>query len=210
MDPSETGALPDALKGVPHDVLMIYRKIAMATVSVYLELPDAFADAILLDAMDEYLAESFNDREMLKRTNYAAYLSLMGREAIVRYAGTAAEGLAAPPDSPLAQKRVMGDTGDGLGMTDDINAVLRVQELWASLEAPGGDGACGADANTLLSYLKRQTCNYYNACAFHLVREKLLPVILDVAEAAFRSADGTDLTAHRLIYLLDQRGLLLS
>lgn len=206
MEPSETGDLPDALRGVSLDVLLTYRKVSMAAVAVYLALPDEYADAILTDAMDEYHANEFNDREMLRRNDYAAYLSMLSREAIVRYAGTAAEGLTAPPDSPLAQKRVMGETG-GLGMTDDINVILRVHELWACLEAPGGDGAFGDDVDGLLGFVKRHTCNYYNACAFHLVREKLLPVVVDATERGFR-LDEAPLTARELREMIDTRGLL--
>ena len=204
MELFEPGELPDALRDVSVESLLTYRKMAMATVTVYLALPDAYADSILTDAMDEYHAGAFNDREMQKRNDFAAYQSVLSREAIVRYAGTAAEGLAAPPDSPLAQKRVMGETG-GLGMTDDINVILRVHELWANMEAPGGDGAFGDGVDAILGFVKRHTCNYYNACAFHLVREKLLPVILDAAEIAVK---GDPVTVVQLIRMLDARGLL--
>ena len=208
MDSPENGALPDSLRDVPMESLLTYRKIAMAAVAAYLNLPDSVVDAILTNQLDEYHAEAFNDREMLKRNDYAAYLSVLNRESIVRYAGTAAEGLVAPPDSPLAQKRVMGDTGSGMGMDDDINVIVRVQELWLGLEAPGGDGAFGDEANTILAYLKRQTCNYYNACAFYLVREKLLPVILDATEASLRTGGEKEFTAGDVIRMLDDRGLL--
>ncbi len=206
MEPSETGDLPDSLRDVSVEALLTYRKMAMATVAVYLALPDEYADAILTDTMDEYHADTFNEREMTKRNDFAAYQSLLSREAVVRYAGTAAEGLAAPPDSPLAQKRVMGETG-GLGMTDDINVILRVHELWAYMEAPGGDGAMGDDVDALLGFVKRHTCNYYNACAFYLVREKLLPVVVDAAERGFR-ADDAPLSTRELREMLDGRGLL--
>ncbi len=204
METVEPGELPDALRGVSVETLLTYRKTAMATVAVYLTLPDTYAEAILSDTMDEFHAGAFNDREMQKREDFAAYQSVLSREAIVRYAGTAAEGLAAPPDSPLAQKRVMGETG-GLGMTDDINVILRVHELWANMEAPGGDGAMGSGADAVLGFVKRHTCNYYNACAFYLVREKLLPVVLDAAERVFKN---DVLTATELIRMLDKRGLL--
>lgn len=159
-----------------------YRKVAIAVVSSYLGLEDAFIDAVLADQMDEYLQAQVEPRERLKAERYDEYLSLIGREILVRYAATAAETLAASPESELAQARVMGDTGV-LGLTDDVNAVVRVHEIFEYLESPDAS----EEAENILLYVKRQLCNYYNACAFDLVRGQLLPVIIGAAEELYRT-----------------------
>jgi hypothetical protein len=168
--------------GLPRvsDVLN-YRKVAIAVVGTYLGLEDAFVEAVLADAMDEYLQAQADAREQLKDERYNEYVSLLSREIIVRYAATAAETLLASPDSPLATNRVMGDTGV-LGMVDDVNAVVRVHEIFEYLESPDG----GEEAERILLTVKRQLCNYFNACAYDLVKKQLLPVIITAAEELYR------------------------
>ena len=159
--------------------IRLYRKVAIAVVSTYLGLEDAFVEAVLQDEMEEYQEALVEARERLKMEHYDEYLTLLAREVIVRYAATAAEGLAADPESVLARRRVMGDTGrGGLGITDDINAVVRLHEIFEFLESPAAES--GAEA--ILVAVKRQMCNYYNSVAYQLVRGPLLPVIISVAE----------------------------
>jgi hypothetical protein len=162
--------------------IYLYRKVAIAVVSTYLGLEDAFVEAVLLDQMEEYLEAMVELRERLKTEHYDEYLSLLSREVIVRYAATAAEGLAADPESPLARRRIMGDTG-GFGLNDDINAVVRLHEIFEFLESPHAE----SDAEAILVTTKRQMCNYYNAVAYRLVRGPLLSVIIDVAEEYLRN-----------------------
>ncbi|MBB6050893.1 hypothetical protein [Armatimonas rosea] len=157
--------------------IRLYRKAAIAVVSTYLGLDEAFVEAVLLDQMDEYLEALAEVRERLKAEHYDDYLSLLAREVIVRYAATAAEGLAADPESPLARRRIMGDTG-GFGFNDDVNAVVRLHEIFELLESPYAE----SEAEAILVTTKRQMCNYYNSVAYHLVRGPLLPVIIEVAE----------------------------
>jgi hypothetical protein len=181
--------------GLPRvsDVLN-YRKVTIAVVGTYLGLEDAFVEAVLADAMDEYLQTVADDRERLKEERYEEYISLLSREIIVRYAATAAETLLAAPDSPLAQNRVMGDTGV-LGMVDDVNAVVRVHEIFEYLESPDG----GEEADKILLIAKRQLCNYYNACAFDLVKKQLLPVIISATEELYRQGTLSADRARELI-----------
>lgn len=168
--------------GVPkvQDVLN-YRKVAIAVVATYVGLEDAYVEAVLADTMDEYIQGQAWEREQLREERYGEYLNLLSREIIVRYAATAAETLVASPDSVLAQGRVMGDTGV-LGLTDDVNAVMRVHEIFEYLESPDG----GDEADQILLYVKRQLCNYYNACAFDLVKNQLLSVIISGTEELYR------------------------
>jgi hypothetical protein len=158
--------------------IRLYRKAAIAVVSTYLGLDDAFVEAVLLDQMDEYLEALAEVREQLKAEHYDDYLSLLAREVIVRYAATAAEGLAADPESPLARRRIMGDTGSGFGLNDDVNAMVRLHEIFELLESPYAE----SEAEAILVTTKRQMCNYYNSVAYHLVRGPLLTVIIEVAE----------------------------
>ncbi len=185
---------PDGF-GVPRvqDVLN-YRKVAIAVVATYLGLEDAFVEAVLADQMDDWLETQALSREHLKDERYSDYLYLLSRETIVRYAATAAETLVASPDSALAQGRVMGDTGV-LGFTDDVNAVVRVHEIFEYLESPDGSD----EADQILLFVKRQLCNYYNACAFDLVKTQLLSVIISGAEEFYRKGS---LTAERVRELL--------
>ena len=174
--------------------ILVYRKVAIAVVSTYLGLDEAFVEAVLLDQMDEYLEALVEVREREKEECYDEYLSLLSREVIVRYAATAAEGLAADPGSPLARRRIMGDTG-GLGLNDDVNAVVRVHELFELLESPHAE----ADAEAILVTAKRQMCNYYNAIAFQLVRGPLLPVIIEAAEEYVRHGQLTAIHVRELV-----------
>lgn len=171
------GVNEGVLGGLHVQDILVYRKVAIAVVSTYLGLDDAFVEAVLLDAMDEYFEALVEARERLKAERYDEYLSLLSREVIVRYAATAAEGLAADPDSVLARRRIMGDTG-GLGLEDDVNAMVRLHEIYELLESPYAESA----AEEILVTVKRQMCNYYNSVAYHLVRGPLLPVIIDAAE----------------------------
>jgi hypothetical protein len=171
-----------------------YRKVAIAVVGTYLGLEDAFVEAVLGDRMDEWMESQEAAREELKETRYPEYLNLLSREIVVRYAATAAETLAARPESVLTRGRVMGDTGV-LGLTDDVNAVVRVHEIFEYLESPDG----GDEADQILLLVKRQLCNYYNACAFDLVKETLLGVIIACAEEYYR---GGALTAERVRQVL--------
>jgi hypothetical protein len=174
--------------------LLKYRKVAIAVVSSYLGLEDAFVDAVLADQMEEYLQAQAEAREHLKAERYEDYLSLLSLEIVVRYAATAAETLLASPDSDLAQGRVMGDTG-GLGLTDDMNAIARVHEIFEYLESPDG----GDEAERILLFTKRQLCNYYNACAFDLVKGHLLPVIIGATEELYRKGCLTAARTRELI-----------
>nr|WP_309692553.1 hypothetical protein [Armatimonas sp.] len=157
--------------------ILLYRKVAIAVVATHLGLEEAFVESVLLDQMDEYLEALVEGRERLKMEHYDEYLSLLSREVIVRYAATAAEGLAADPESVLARRRIMGDTG-GFGLVDNVNAVVRLHEIFEVLESPHAERG----AEQILVSVKRQLCNYYNAVAYDLVRGPLLPVIIDVAE----------------------------
>jgi hypothetical protein len=184
----------EAFGGAQLRDLLKYRKVAIAVVSSYLGLEDAFVEAVLADQMEEYLEAQVDAREHLKAERYDEYLSLLSREIIVRYAATAAETLLASPDSELAQGRIMGDTG-GLGLTDDMNAVVRVHEIFEFLESPDG----GDEAEQILLYTKRQLCNYYNACAFDLVKGYLLPVIIGATEELYRKGCLTAARTRELI-----------
>lgn len=179
---SKLSAVNEGVLGEPRaQDIRLYRKVAIAVVSTYLGLDEAFVEAVLLDQMEEYLEALAEPRERLKAEHYDEYLSLLSREVVVRYAATAAEGLAADPGSPLARRRMMGDTG-GLGLSDDVSAVVRLHEIFEFLESPYAE----ADAEVILVTAKRQMCNYYNAVAYHLVRGPLLPVIIEVAEEYLR------------------------
>lgn len=178
MDPVNEGVL-----GEPRaQDILLYRKVAIAVVATHLGLEDAFVESVLLDEMDVYLEALVEVRERLKLEHYDEYLSLLSREVIVRYAATAAEGLAADPESVLARRRIMGDTG-GFGMVDDVNAMVRLHEIFEVVESPYAE----SDAEAILVTVKRQMCNYYNAVAYHLVRGPLLPVIIGVAEEYLRN-----------------------
>lgn len=169
-------AVNDGVFGAPRvEDILTYRKIVIAVVATHVGLDEAFVAAVLRDEMDEYLSAVTESREHLKTTHYDDYLSLLAREIIVRYAATAAEGLAAAPGS--APRRIMGDTS-GLGRLDDFNAVARVHEIFEHLESPDAEG----ESEALLVGIKRQLCNYYNATAFQLVHGLLLPVIINAAE----------------------------
>lgn len=172
----------------------LYRKVAIAVVSTYLGMDSAFVEAVLLDEMDEYLEALVEPRERLKAERYDEYVGLLAREVIVRYAATAAEGLAASPDSQLAQKRIMGDTG-GLGLIDDVNAVVRVHEIFEYLESPYAEG----DSEAILVSVKRQMCNYYNSVAYHLVRGPLFPVLMEATEEYVRKGTLTAARVHDLV-----------
>lgn len=158
-----------------------YRKVAIAVVSTYLGLEDGFVDAVLADCMDDYLQAQEGMRERMKVERYDEYVSLLSREIIVRYAATAAETLAHGPESAMTHGRIMGDTGV-LGLTDDVNAVARVHEIFEYLESPDA----GDEAEHILHVVKRQLCNYYNACAFDLVKGQLFSVIIEAAEEFYR------------------------
>ncbi|GAB4462494.1 MAG: hypothetical protein OHK0029_29450 [Armatimonadaceae bacterium] len=175
----------DSEFGLPRvqDVLN-YRKVAIAVVATYVGLDEAFIEAVLADQMDEYLHDQAWVREEMRETRYHDYLNLLSREIIVRYAATAAETLVASPESPMASGRVMGDTGV-LGLSDDVNAVMRVHEIFEFLESPDG----GDEAEQILLLCKRQLCNYYNACAFDLVKKQLLSVIISGAEELYRNGN---------------------
>lgn len=182
------------LGGLHGQDILVYRKVAIAVVSTYLGLDDAFVEAILLDQLDEYQEALVEVRERLKEKSYDEYVSLLAREVIVRYAATAAEGLAADPESPLARRRIMGDTG-GLGLNDDINAVVRLHEIFEYLESPYAE----AEAEAILVTAKRQMCNYYNSIAYHLVRGPLLPVIIEAAEKYVCRGDLTAAHVRELV-----------
>lgn len=188
--------------GVPRvqDVLN-YRKVAVAVVATYLGLEDAFVESVLEDRMDEWLEEQALAREHLKDEQYQEYLYLLSRETIVRYAATAAETLVASPDSALAQGRVMGDTGV-LGFTDDVNAVVRVHEIFEYLESPDGS----EEADQILLFVKRQLCNYYNACAFELVKNHLLSVIISGAEEFYRKGSLSAARVRELVIAAENDG----
>lgn len=164
----------------------MYRKAATAVVAAYLEMGDETVDAILEDRLDDYGLETASQRQRVRSSRRHTYL--LSRECVLRYAGTAAESLLAMPDSEAHQTRTMGDTG-GLGLLDDINVVLRVEEMLESCETM----ATSEETDAILTGAKRELCNYFNACAYELVRERLLPSVLDVGEALFR---GETVTRH--------------
>lgn len=174
--------------------LLTYRKAAMAAMGTYLGLEDGFIEAVLVDQMDEWLCEQAATRDALRREHYEDYLALLGREITVRYAATAAEGLVADPGSPLATERIMGDTG-GLGLVDDANAIARIHEIFEALECPDAS----EDGEKILQHVKRQLCNYYNACAYGLVKGQLLPVIIDIAEELYTKGTMTPLRVKEMV-----------
>lgn len=175
------GVDDDALPSPWSADLLIYRKAAILVCAVYMDFDDRFAEAVLDDRMDEWLAGRHWEREQLKEASYAEYLHLLSQECILRYAATAAEGLAADPDSRLATERILGDTG-GLGAVDDANVVARVHELFEHLESPDAT----EEAERIFSSTKRRLCEYYGSVGYGLVRGLLLPAILTVAESLFR------------------------
>ncbi|MBC8101458.1 MAG: hypothetical protein H7Z41_02565 [Cytophagales bacterium] len=179
--------------------VLLYRKAAIAVVSSYLGLEDPFVDAVLRDEMDEFLERAEAEREQMKVERYDEYLSTLSRETIVRYAATAAESLALSPEDALSNERAMGDTGI-LGFTDDVNAVVRVHEIFEFLESPDES----EEAETILLTAKRQLCNYYNACAFDLVKNLLLPVIVTAADELYRRSDALDAPRVRALIIAGQ------
>ena len=187
----EPGGAGPGTFGTPQlsDVLA-YRKAAIAVVGTYLGADDGFVEAVLADGMDEYLAAQEDAREQMKEVQYDEYLALLGREIQIRYAATAAETLLfASSQAATADVRTMGDGGI-MSATDDVNAVVRVHEIFEYLESP----AASDEAEAILAHTKRQLCNYYNACAFALVKGQLLAVIIAAAEELYR---GKPLTAAR-------------
>ncbi len=180
--------------------LLTHRKAAMAVTATFLGLDDGFIGAILSDQMDEWLCDQARERDRLRAECYDEYLLLLGREITVRYAATAAEGLVADPDSPLACRRVMGDTG-GLGLVDDANAIARIHEIFEHLESPDAS----EDAEAILHVVKRQLCNYYNACAYTLVKATLLPVIIDAAEELYKRGTLTPQRVKELVIAEQER-----
>ena len=93
----------------------------------------------------------------------------------------------------------MGDTGV-LGFTDDVNAVVRVHEIFEFLESPDA----GDEAESILLTAKRQLCNYYNACAYDLVKQQLLPVIVTAADELYRHSDALDAARVRSLIIAGQ------
>lgn len=160
-----------------------YRKVAIAVVSTYIGLEEAFVEAVLADRMDVYLMAQEPERERMKAERYDAYLTLLARETLVRFAATAAESLVSDPDSAAPP-------APSLRHGDDLNAVARVHEIFELLESPDTDAA----AERHLNEAKRHLCGYYAACAGHLVRGPLLPVIIAAAEELYRNGS---LTAER-------------
>ena len=175
---------PSEVFGAPRlsDVLN-YRKVAIAVVATAIGLEEGYVAAVLDDQMDEYLQSVEAERERLKTERYDEYLTLIGREILVRYAATAAESLASDPDRAAPTPT--------LSHCDDINAVARVHEIFEFLESPDSDDA----GEQHLLQAKRHLCGYYSSCAAHLVCEQLLPVIITAAEELYRK--GT-LTAPRI------------
>ena len=159
------------------DEVLAYRKVAMAVVAIYSDMPRPYVQSILDDQMDEYLEIQEKAREQLRITDFRSYLELMGKECTIRYAATAAEGLAAPADSDMAQFRIMGDTGL-LGLTDDMNAIARVEQI---LEAVVPDGFTEEEGD-ILGGAMRGLCDFYNAVAYRLVQEDLVDTIVEGTE----------------------------
>jgi hypothetical protein len=161
--------------------VLAYRKAGIAVVATYLGLDDRFVDAVLADEMDEFLQDQVEAREINKESEYDGYIALLSREAMVRYAATAAETLLSSPDD--------GDGDDGkvettLGGVDDFNAAVRVHEIFEYIESPD-TGSAGEEAERFLLLAKRNLCRYYHTCAFGLVRGPLLPVVVAVAEDVY-------------------------
>jgi hypothetical protein len=194
------GVNDDALPAHTLHDLLAYRKAAIAVTATYLGLEDEFVASVLADRMDEWLDSQAPPRETLKTDRYDEYLSLLGKEILVRYAATAAESLMADPGSDLASKRIMGDTG-GLGIVDDVNAVVRVHEIFELLESPDA----GDDAERIMAHVKRQLCNYYSACAYTLVKGQLLPVIIEAAEHLYLKGCLTPLQVKELVIAEQER-----
>jgi hypothetical protein len=158
--------------------LLTHRKAAMAVTATFLGLDDGFIGAILSDEMDEWLCEQAPARDRLRVERYDEYLLLLGREITVRYAATAAEGL-----------------------VDDANAIARIHEIFEHLESPDAS----EDAETILQVVKRQLCNYYNACAYTLVKATLLPVIIDTAEELYKKGSLTPAQVKELVIAEQER-----
>lgn len=156
---------------------LAYRKVAMAVVATYVKMPREYVAAILNDEMDEYIDAEEPNRERLRVVDFRYYLELMSKESIIRYAATAAEGLAAAADSDMAQYRIMGDTGL-LGLTDDVNAIARVEQI---LEPVVPDGFTEDEGDILVGAM-RGLCDFYNAVAYRLVQVDLLNIILEATE----------------------------
>jgi len=156
---------------------LAYRKVAMAVVATHIKMPRDYVVAILMDEMDEYIDAEEPNRERLRTDNFRSYLELMSKESIIRYAATAAEGLAASADSDMAQFRIMGDTGL-MGLTDDVNAIARVEQI---LEPVVPDGFSEDEGDILIGAM-RGLCDFYNAVAYRLVQIDLLNIILEATE----------------------------
>jgi len=169
----------DAAKQRMRD-LLLYRKAALAVVAAYLQLGDDYLAAILSDQLDEFLSDHAQQRGRQRIRSPRRHARMLARECILRYAGTAAESLSAPADSEVHLVRIMGDTG-GLGLIDDINVVLRVEEMLDTIEPI----SVSEETEAILMKAKRELCNYYNACAYELVRERLYASVIEVAEALF-------------------------
>lgn len=179
--------------------VLLYRKAAIAVVSSYLGLEDAFVDAVLEDQMEEFLEEAEAERERMKADRYDEYVSTLVKETVVRYAATAAESLAQDPEEALSTDPAAADAGV-LGFSDDVNAAVRVHEIFEYLEVPDET----EDAEGLLVVTKRQLCSYYNACAFDLVKGALLPVIVTVADELYRDSSALDATRVRALVIAGQ------
>ena len=178
--------------GLPE--VLAYRKAGIAVVATYLGLDDEFVNAVLADQMDEFLQDQVEARETAKEMHYDGYIALLSREAMVRYAATAAETLLSSPDGSDDGEAV----GATLGNVDDFNAAVRVHEIFEYIESPDA-GSAGEEAERFLLLAKRHLCRYYHACAFGLVRGPLLPVVIAVAEDIYR---GRELSAKRCRELL--------
>jgi len=93
-----------------------------------------------------------------------------------------------------------GDVCGILGFGDDMNAVVRVHEIFEYVESPDSSEA----AETILLATKRRLCDYYGGCAKHLVKEQLLPVIVAAADALCRDPRAFDALRIRALVIAGQ------
>ncbi len=158
-------------------LVMAYRKAAMACTALHQGLPNAFAEAILKNQLDQRLAEMAPARQILRQKNFEVYVQTLAREAVVRYAGSAGERLADDPESALLPRRVWVDQGH-FAESDDQQVLLRVEQMMQPFFCiePGEPEA------ELLAALMQGLCGVYSSVAFRLVTGPLNPIILEAVE----------------------------
>lgn len=160
-----------------------YRRAGLAATAAYLDLDPPFVQAALDDAIDEHLTAIRWDREQLRESRHADYVSLLTRECIVHLAAAAAERLG---DDPEALAEEAGSDGF-------VHA--RVAELVQWLEV----GDAGESADRRMLEIRKSLAGYYRQVAVDLVCGSLLSPILTVAEELQR---GVSLSAARVVKIV--------